>query len=518
MLLRLPGVHPTRRLGGLGGFGLRRLGTGGELVLDLADLLDQLQFPLPAGGERVMPGFQEPELGRQRLRGARVVPTVAVPGPAEMPHRLVAFEARPLALDPQHVAGDRLDRLGGAVLGQGHPGAGGVEDADRLVRELAAGDVAVREGDGAAHRLVEHPHPVVRFEVGGEAAQHVDRGRLVRLVHLDHLEAAGEGGVLLEVALVLGPGGGGDGAQLAPGEGGFQEVGRIPLARRPAGADHGVGLVDEQDDGGGRALDLVDHRAQPVLELPLDPGAGLEETEVEEPERDLPVGRRHRAGRDAEREPLDDGGLPHPRLAGQDGVVLPPPGEDVDDLADLDVPAADGVDEPGPGAGGQIDRVEVEGRGRRSPAGRPRRPALRRTLTARPFSPRPYRFRRRPPILPRAADQLGHVLAERLARDLAEAGGRLKGAGAQDVVVEKRQEEGSRADGTVPEVERGAEPGLPEELEHLGGHRGRPAVAALEGPERRRQLVRDGLGVDLVVAQDALRGRSPAREGARAAE
>ena len=87
----------------------------------------------------------------------------------------------------------------------------------------------------------------------------------VRLVDLDDLEAALEGGVGLEVLLVLHPGGGRDGAQLAAGQGRLEQVGGVALAGRAAGADQGVGLVDEQDDRLRRRLDLGDHRLEPVF-------------------------------------------------------------------------------------------------------------------------------------------------------------------------------------------------------------------------------------------------------------
>ncbi len=57
--------------------------------------------------------------------------------------------------------------------------------------------------------------------------------RLVGLVDLDQLEAAGQRRVLLEVLLVLGPGGGGDGAQLAAGQGRLEQVGGV-ARRRPS--------------------------------------------------------------------------------------------------------------------------------------------------------------------------------------------------------------------------------------------------------------------------------------------
>ena len=129
-----------------------------------------------------------------------------------------------------------------------HAGAGSIEQADRLVGQLAAGDVAVRQPHGIDDGLVEDAHLVVLLQRGDQAAHHVDGGWLGGLLDFDDLEAPGQGGVFLEVLLVFGPGGGGDGAQFAAGQGRLEQVGGVALAGLAAGADHGVGFVDEQDD------------------------------------------------------------------------------------------------------------------------------------------------------------------------------------------------------------------------------------------------------------------------------
>jgi hypothetical protein len=89
------------------------------------------------------------------------------------------------------------------------------------------------------HRLVEHLHAWC-FSIVGDAAHHQDRLVLVRLVHLDDLEAAGQRRVLLDVLLVLGPGGRADRAQGAARQRRLEQVGGIAGAGRPAGADQRV--------------------------------------------------------------------------------------------------------------------------------------------------------------------------------------------------------------------------------------------------------------------------------------
>ena len=73
--------------------------------------------------------------------------------------------------------------------------------------------------------------------------------------------------------------------------------------------------------------------------------------------------RRHVAGRDALGKALDHRGLADAGLAGEDRVVLPPPHQHVDDLADLLVAAEDRVHLAGRGLGGEVLREAVE-RGR----------------------------------------------------------------------------------------------------------------------------------------------------------
>ncbi|MNF28321.1 hypothetical protein D3C84_89960 [compost metagenome] len=159
------------------------------------------------------------------------------------------------APDDRQLSGQGLDapaavvHFGGhRVQADGDPRAGGVEQADRLVRQLARRDVAVRQLDRRLQRLVEDLHLVVLLHGRGDAAHHQDGLLFGGLVHLHDLEASGQRRVLLDVLLVFRPGGGGHGAQGAARQRRFQQVGGVAGARRAARADQGVGFVDEQDD------------------------------------------------------------------------------------------------------------------------------------------------------------------------------------------------------------------------------------------------------------------------------
>ena len=158
-----------------------------------------------------------------------------------------------------------------------------------------------------------------------QAAQDGDRVLHRWLGDEDGLEPARQGGVLLHVLAVLVEGRGADAVQLAPGQGGLEQVGGVHGALGLAGTDQGVHLVDEQDDralGGGH---LVQHRLEALLELAAVLRAGDQGTHVEGQELLVPEALGNVAVDDPLGEALDDGGLADSGLADQDGIVLGPP-------------------------------------------------------------------------------------------------------------------------------------------------------------------------------------------------
>ena len=70
----------------------------------------------------------------------------------------------------------------------------------------------------------------------------------VRLVDRHGLEAALQRGVLFDVLAVLVEGGGADDLNLAPGQGGLEDVGGVHAALGVARAHDVVDLVDDEDD------------------------------------------------------------------------------------------------------------------------------------------------------------------------------------------------------------------------------------------------------------------------------
>ncbi|KAG1532301.1 hypothetical protein G6F50_016263 [Rhizopus delemar] len=142
----------------------------------------------------------------------------------------LALKCGNLRLQPVQMLASVFDDRRSGALPQRDLRTRGVEHADCLVRQLAAADVAVRQAHCFGHRLIQHADVEVRLHQPDHAAQHRRSQRLARFLDLHHLEAARQRGVLLEVLLVLAPGGGGDGAQLAASQCRLQQVGCIVLA------------------------------------------------------------------------------------------------------------------------------------------------------------------------------------------------------------------------------------------------------------------------------------------------
>ena len=134
----------------------------------------------------------------------------------------------------------------------------------------------------------------------------------------------------------------------------LEQIGGIAGAGRSAGANQGMGFVDEQDDGGRRLLHLVDHRTQTLFELALHRRTGLHQADVERAQLHAAQRRRNVAGRNALREALDHRGLADAGVAGEDRIVLAPPHQHIDDLADFLVAAQDRIHIAGLRLGGEI--------------------------------------------------------------------------------------------------------------------------------------------------------------------
>src|ERR1051325_9221216 len=350
-----------------------------ELALEqqqvvVADARDGLQVALPLGARLVdlEPLALRLELADPRDRGLLLLPVPlqcrelvvhALPGGvgpgealARAPVRLLG-EPDPLDLQLPHATRDlvQLDRHGIDLHAQA--GRGLVDQVDRLVRQVAVGDVAVRQHRRGHERRVLDADAVVHLVALLQPAQDRDRVLDARLAHEHGLEAALERGILLDVLPILVERGGAHAVELAARERGLQQVARVHGALGAAGADQRVELVDEQDDAIVRVRDLLQHSLQPVLELAPELGAGDKRAEIERDDALFLQAFGNVAAHDPLGEALGDRGLAHARLADQHRVVLGAPREHLDDAPDLVVAADHRVELAGAPRRGEVTTV-----------------------------------------------------------------------------------------------------------------------------------------------------------------
>ena len=125
---------------------------------------------------------------------------------------------------------------------------------------------------------------------------------------------------------------------------GLSMLRRVDRALGRAGADHGVQLVDEEDDLAVGVRDFLQHGLQPLLELAAVLRAGDQRAHVEGDDALVLEALGHVAAHDALGEAFDDGRLADAGFADEHRVVLRAAREHLDDAADLLVAADDRVE------------------------------------------------------------------------------------------------------------------------------------------------------------------------------
>ena len=310
-----------------------------QLLLEAAGPLDHLLLVLPLGAE-------PPQLF---VELSQFLFYICKPGAACS--ILLLREGMPLQLQLHFAPLPDVDLRGPAV--QLHPHGAGrlVHEVHGLVRQEAVGDVAVAQLGRRHQGRILDAHAVVQLVALLQAAQDGDGVLYTGLLHEDRLEAALQGGVLLDVFPVFVQGGGADAAQLAAGQGGLQQVGRVHAAGHGPGAHQQVQLVDEEHDLPFGLLDFLDDALQALLELAPVLGAGHQGAHVQAHDAQTLQALRNIALVDALGQALHDGGLAHAGLADEHGVVLGAPRQHLQHPADLLVPADDRIQLPGGGQG-----------------------------------------------------------------------------------------------------------------------------------------------------------------------
>ncbi len=224
---------------------------------------------------------------------------------------------------------------------------------------------------------------MVLLVAAAQPAQDLDRLLERGLVEVDLLDAPGQGAVLLDVLELLERGGAHQ-PDLAFRQHGLDQVREVHgAAGGRAGPDHGVHLVDEED-GPRPLLERVEHGLEALLEVAAITGPSQEGARVEGED----LGALEDLGgvrlEEAEGQPFDQRRLAHAGVAHEDGVVLAPPGQDLERALQLGQPPDQRVQLPLPAALGEVHAVRAQGitrGGRALLAGAPRRDVRLRRVT-----------------------------------------------------------------------------------------------------------------------------------------
>ena len=235
-----------------------------------------------------------------------------------------------------------------------------VHEVDGLVRQLSIGDVAVRQRGRGDDRGIGDLHAMVHLVALFQPAQDGDGVRDVGLIDQDLLKTPLERRVFFDVFTIFVERRRTHAVQLATRQRRLQHVAGIHRALGLARADHGMQLVDEEDDPALLLGQIVQDRLEPFLEFAAELGAGDERPHVEGEQPSVLQALRDLAVHDAERKPLDDGGLTDAGLADQDRVVLGAALQDLDGAADLVVASDDRIELALAGPCREIDGIFLE--------------------------------------------------------------------------------------------------------------------------------------------------------------
>ena len=315
----------------------------------------QLRHTLGADGVQLL---RHPQLLAAQLRDALIPPVKLLLGELLAVRRLRRHQALPLEGQIFQLALQLHPPVDLRVV-EVPVGARLVDQVDGLVRQIAVGDIPLRQH----HRLPQHPlrdgHAVELLVVVSDTLQYLQRILHIRFVHRHRLEPALQRRVLLDMLAVLVERGGTDDLYLAPAEGGLEDVGGVHAALGVPCAHDVVYLVNDEDHIPGLA-DLLDQPLHSALELSPELGTRHQRRQIKKIDLLVPQLEGHLARRDALRQPLGDGGLAHARLTDQAGVVLLAAVQDLHHPLDLLLPADHGVQLALPGALAQVDAVVVQ--------------------------------------------------------------------------------------------------------------------------------------------------------------
>ena len=117
-----------------------------------------------------------------------------------------------------------------------------------------------------------------------------------------------------------------------------------------------MGLIDEKYHRHCRCFDFCNHRLQTIFKFTFDAGTRLQQAQIECANHHLLQVWRYSFLYHALRKAFHNSCFSYPCFTGQNGIVLSSAQKNVNDLPDLSIASAHGVNLSLPGQGRQINR------------------------------------------------------------------------------------------------------------------------------------------------------------------
>ena len=306
-----------------------------ELLAQLPDLLDERLLALP-------PRF---DVRHGLPRGLACHLQIGQPIGVHGRRHLLALERANLELERRETPPAVFEGGGDGALSDGEARARRVEDAHRLVRQLPAAQVAIAIAGQPARRLRRECGPcgAPRASTPGGASSRPPRppiGSSTLTTWNRRASAASFSKYFLYSDHVVA-------AMVRNSPRASAGFSRLAASLCPAWPPAPIIVWASSMNrmiGCGEAFTSAITDFSRFSNSPLMPAPACSSAEIERAHDDVAERRRHVAFGDPQREAFDHGGLADAGFAGQDGIVLPPSHQDVDDLADLEIAASDRVD------------------------------------------------------------------------------------------------------------------------------------------------------------------------------
>ena len=242
---------------------------------------------------------------------------------------------------------------------QAHLAGGFIQQIQCLVRQQTVADIPGRQPHCRLDGLIRDAHLVMGFIALPQSGEDAHGIFLVRLLHQHRLEAALQGAVGFNMAVVLVQGGGADHLQFSPGQRRLEDIGGVDGSLGRAHAYNIVDLIDKEQHIPGSGH-LRQHILHPVLKISPVFGACHHRSEIQryqplapQPVRDLPGGNLPGKG-------FHNSGLAHTRLTDQAGVVLGAPAENPHHPLQFRLPPDHGINFPGSCQLGEVPGILIQ--------------------------------------------------------------------------------------------------------------------------------------------------------------